>query len=127
MAHECDWDNLRYFLGDAFRQGFVLALLHYREHLSHVGEAVQFLNDQRENGEFLSTEGRIVKAENDRQRAQLICELWGKVRNAYPAGRLGNGQAVRAVAERYLAQTHRKIATRTVRNILERYGIQMSK
>ena len=127
MGTDIDWDNLGSHLGEAFRQGFFLALLRYGEQLQHVSEAVQILNDQQEGGELLAEEGRRAKAESDAERHSMICQLWKKVRPGFPLGRTGNGDALRAVVDRYAAKSGNSIQTRAVRNILKKAGIIISK
>jgi hypothetical protein len=106
----------------AMAQGFYLALLRYADDLKHVPEVAAFLEQRRENGELLAAEGRAVKAENDKERAAMVCKLYKAVRPSFPEGRKGNGPAHRTVAGRFEQRTGKSITVRAVREILKRSG-----
>lgn len=91
--------------------------------VAHWGNAVQQKLDQYENVELLTAEGRTAKAENDRRRADLICELYKVVRPSCDAGRKGNGRANQIVADRFEMKTGQPITARTVRDTVKKAGL----
>jgi hypothetical protein len=127
MSDDLDWEMLAASYAEAMRQGFYLALLRYSEHLKAVAEATAILDAVRENGEMLASEGRARKKEKDDERAAIVRDLWKKVRSSFPQGRSGNAPAINAILERFTSQTHSIISARTVRNILQKSGIDLPK
>ncbi len=92
----------------------------------HWGKAVRRLIDQEEHSEMLAAEGQAVKAENDKERSAKVCKLYESVRPSFPEGPKGNGDAHRAVKERFEATTDKSITVKTVRNILKKAGLAQS-
>lgn len=103
--------------------GFAAARLLGPEESKRVEKALRRLAEQEEHVELFTAEGRAAKAENDRQRAALICKLYKAVRPGFPAGRKGNGPANRRVAERFEMQTGKPVTERTVRDTVKEAGL----
>jgi hypothetical protein len=106
--------------------GFAAARLLGPEDSERVEKALRRLADQEEHLEIFRAEGQAVKAENDRRRADLICKLYKAVRPSFPEGRKGNGEANRAVAERFENQTGKPVTVRTVRDTVNEAGLSDS-
>lgn len=103
--------------------GFAAARLLGPEESERVEKALRRLEVQEDNTESFLAEGRAAKAENDRKRAALICKLYKAVRPSHPEGRKGNGDANKAVAERYESQTGESVTVRTVRDTVKEAGL----
>jgi hypothetical protein len=88
-----------------------------------VAKALLRLAEQEDHVESFLAEGRAAKAVIDARRAALICELYKSVRSSFPAGRKGNGEANRRVAERYEMQTGEAVTDRTVRDTVKKAGL----
>lgn len=103
--------------------GFAAARLLGPEESERVEKALRRLADQEEHLEIFQAEGRAAKAENDKERAALVCKLYEAVRPSFPPGRKGNGPAHRRVAERFEMQTGESITVRTVRDTVNKAGL----
>jgi hypothetical protein len=103
--------------------GFAAARLLGPEESERVEKALRRLAEQEEHLEIFRAEGQAAKAVIDAQRAALICKLYKSVRPSFPAGRKGNGEANRRVAERYEMQTGEAVTDRTVRDTVKKAGI----
>jgi hypothetical protein len=103
--------------------GFAAARLLGPEDSERVEKALRRLAEQEEHLEIFRAEGQAAKAVIDAQRAALICKLYKSVRPSFPAGRNGNGEANRRVAERYEIQTGEAVTDRTVRDTVKKAGL----
>ncbi len=103
--------------------GFAAARLLGPEESARVEKALRRLAEQEEHLELFAAEGRAAKAENDEQRAALICKLYKSVRPIFPPGRLGNGAAHRRVVERFNITTGETVTERTVRDTVKKAGL----
>jgi hypothetical protein len=90
---------------------------------AHWGNAVEQQIVRAENMELLREEGSVAKAEKDRRRGELICELYKSVRPSFSPGRSGNGEANRTVKYRFEMQTGETITVRTVRDTVREAGL----
>lgn len=84
------------------------------------------LGQRRENGETLHCEGTAANAARARETMKHVCRLYRMVRHSFPAGRKGNGKAIREVALRHQRSTGRDkpLTPQAIRNNLKRGGVQ---
>ena len=109
--------------------GFRLGVERYRTEIAalvaRLEKQIRLVEQRRENGEFLAEEGRAaLQAEAD-HRADEVCQIYTRIREQHPPGRLGNGAALAEVSRRFgrLPNRDKPITVQAIRKILKRRGI----
>lgn len=109
--------------------GFRLGVERYRTEIAalvaRLEKRIGLDEQRRENGKILAEEGRAaLQAEAD-HRADKVCQIYTRIRERHPPGRLGNGAALAEVSRRLgrLPNRDKPITVQAIRKILKRRGI----